>query len=83
MGFAVYAPDGSERFRVLDGRVVHVIGVFLGRAYVYIGGTGERALVDLDTGEIRGRRLGEYPSLLLDPRNADDPSVSVAQREQQ
>jgi hypothetical protein len=68
MGLALYRADGTERFRVLEGHAVHVVGVFLGRAYVYTGGNGERALVDLANGEIRGRRLGNHPWLLLEPR---------------
>lgn len=64
-GLALYDLEGNERFRVLDGRAAAVVGVYGDRAYVYLLGSGERAIIDLVAGKVLEQRTGDFPWLLL------------------
>jgi hypothetical protein len=70
-GLVAYGFDGTERFRIREGRAAWIEQVFDGRAYV--GGMrpdGRPAplrVVDLATGRTVARRAAPLPFLLLDP----------------
>ena len=65
MGLAAYDFAGQRRFRLFEGRPVHVGQVFRGRAYV--GEADERMrVVDLASGTVVGTRVTPPPWLLLD-----------------
>jgi hypothetical protein len=66
MGIALYNLDGSERFRLLDGRQIWVSEVLGDRAYVFVANEELLRVVDLNSGRVIGTRRGDPPWLLLE-----------------
>jgi hypothetical protein len=69
-GLAAYGFDGTERFRIQEGRAAWIEQVFDGRAYVggmrLDGRPAPLRVVDLATGRTVARRAAPLPFLLLD-----------------
>lgn len=66
MGLAAYAPDGTERFRVLDGKRIWISAVYGGKAFVHADNEEPMRIIDLETGNELGTRRDNLPWLLLE-----------------
>ena len=66
VGIALYALDGRERLRALDGKRVWVAAVYRDRAYAYLVEEERMAVVDLATGTVTRPATKALPLLLLE-----------------
>jgi hypothetical protein len=71
MGVAAYGLDGVKRFHVVPRAVAYVALVYRGQAYVgFDFRGGPYLIVDVDSGQVVGRRTARLPRLLREQASA-------------
>jgi hypothetical protein len=65
-GLVAYRADGSEQFRVLEGKRLWVATVYGNRAYAYAANEEMAKVVDLETRQVLTTRHRDLPWLLLE-----------------